>query len=241
MIKYLRGALVIFMFSFFGVCALILRYLVFPFQKSKSQNYETLYKSWKFFIWLTSVTKIINVKQDNLDKIKNIKNSIIVATHPSFIDVVVLMSIIPNSTCFVAQKLAKNPFFKGMVELLFVIDSDDMNEWINRSVKKLNEGLNLIIFPMGTRHTKDEHPRIKRGAALIAQKSKKNIVALDIQTSSKFLYINQPIYDAGNKTISYSIKYQGEINIKEYYENKSNEIDIRSRITKAIGKILYQN
>ena len=240
MIKFIRSIGVVFMFGFFGICALIVRYLVFPLQKSKQENYKTLHKSWRFFVWLLQSVKLIDLKINNPEKIKNIKNSIIVSTHPSFIDILILMSVIPNSTCFVAKKLAKNPFFKGIVELLFILDSDNMDTWLEECSKKLDEGLNLIIFPMGTRHFGDEQPKIKRGTSLIALKTKKNIVALDIRSNTKFLYVNQPIYDAGDKPIEYAIDYLDKINTEEYLEKYPDEVTFKSELTKKIGKILYK-
>ncbi len=240
MTKFFRGISVVILFGFFGISALVIRYLVFPFQKSRLENYKTLHKSWCFYVWLIKKLKIINLNVNNLEKIKNIKNSIIVSTHPSFIDILILMSIIPYSTCFVAQKLAKNPFFKGMVELLFILDSNNIDEWLKNSCQKLDEGLNLVIFPMGRRHDQIEFPKIRRGTALIAQKSKKNIVALDIKTDSKFLQINQPIYEAGNKPVEYVIDYLCDINTEEFLEKYEDEVTFKTELTKKIAKILYK-
>ena len=237
--KYLRGFGVVFLFAFFGVGALFIRYCIFPFQKTKAENYQTLQKSWQFFIWLISKTGVVNVTVEDLEKIKNIKNSIIVSTHPSFIDIVILMSIIPYSTCFVAPKLAKNPFFRGMVELLFILDTNSIDEWLNNSLEKLNEGLNLIIFPMGIRHDRNEFPKIRRGTSLIALKSKKNIIALDIQSDTKFLQAHQPIYEAGEKTVEYTIKYLTEINTEEFLEKYPDEVTFKTELTKKITKTLY--
>ena len=39
----------------------------------------------------------------------------------------------------------------------------------------LENGMNIIIFPMGRRHKQNETPKIRRGASLIAYKSQKDI------------------------------------------------------------------
>ena len=241
MIKVLRGLTVLILFVIFGTGALFLRYCIFPFQKNELKNYKTLQKSWQFFICLIKFLKIIELKIDNLDKISTIKNSIIVSTHPSFIDIVILMSIIPYSTCFVAEKLARNPFFKGMVNLLFILEIKSIDNWLEKTCEKLNNGLNVIIFPMGIRHKKNEMPKIRRGTALIAQKSHKNIVMLKLQTSFDFLQSNQPIYDAGNKPILYSLKYLGEINTNHFLEKFPDEVTFKTEITKRISTALYLN
>ena len=241
MIRFLRGFGVIFLFAFFGVCALIIRYLIFPFQKTKQECYKILQGSWQFFIWLIEVTGVIKLNISDLEKIKNIKNSIIISTHPSFIDVVILISIIPYSTCFVAQKLAKNPFFKGIVELLFILDVQSIDDWLNKSVEKLDEGLNLVIFPMGGRHDKNEFPKIRRGTALIAQKSKKDIIALNLETDTRFLQANQPIYEAGDKTIQFYLSYIEKINTEELLSKYPDSVTFKTELTKIITKTLYKN
>ena len=113
-----RSFILISLFVFFGLGAVVLRYCVFPFQKDKMKNYKTLQKSWAFVVWLLKTPGLIDLRVEDIERLKNIKNSIVVATHPSFIDIIILMSIIPYSTCFVAERLAQNPFLKGMVNLL---------------------------------------------------------------------------------------------------------------------------
>lgn len=240
MIRILRSVTVILLTVLFGVGALFIRYCIFPFQKTKLKNYETIQKSWQFFVWLLNKLCIIKLEIENLEKISNIKNSIIVSTHPSFIDIVILMSVIPHSTCFVAERLARNPFLKGIVDLLFVLESKDINTWLKNTSDKLDMGLNIIVFPMGIRHRKNETPRIRRGTALIAQKSQKNIVMLNLETNSDFLQINQPIYDAGDKPVLYKLKYLGEIDTKELFNEFPDEVTFKTVITKKISSTLYK-
>ena len=240
MIRLLRSITVIFLFALFGCGALFIRYVIFPLQNSEIKKYETLQKSWKFFIWLLKKLKIIRLESNSLEQIKNIKNSIIVSTHPSFIDIVILMSIIPHSTCFVAEKLARNPFFKGMVKLLFIVEVPAIEEWLDKTCEKLENGLNVIIFPMGTRHRKNEYPKIRRGTALIAQKSHKNIVMLNIETDFDFLQIHQPIYEAGTKAVTYNLEYLEEIDTDKFLEKFPDEVTFKKEVTKLISTTLYK-
>ena len=179
----IRSSLTVFLFGFFGVATLFVRYVLMAFNKDEMKNYDILQKSFAFFIWLLKTLKIIKLEISDLEKIRNIKNSVIVSTHPSFIDIVILISIIPYSTCFVAERLANNPILKGMVKLLFILEGQPLDKWLEEADKMLDKGLNVIIFPMGIRHRQNETPKIRRGASLIAQKSGKNIVLLDFKTS----------------------------------------------------------
>lgn len=227
------------LFVFFGFSTLFVRYIIMPFNKNEKDNYEILRKSFKFFIWLLTKLKIMKLDISDLEKIKNIKNSIIVSTHPSFIDIVIFISLIPYTTCFAAERLANNPILKGMVKLLFILEGQPLDIWIDDACKMLDKGLNVIIFPMGIRHRKNETPKIRRGASLLAQKSGKNIVMLDLQTSYDFLFINQPFYEVGSDSVVYSLKYLGEINTKEFIEKYPDEVTFKTQLTKEITKCLY--
>ena len=175
-----------------------------------------------------------------MEKIRNIKNSVIVSTHPSFIDIVILISIIPYSTCFVAERLANNPILKGIVKLLFILEGQPLDKWLKETDKMLDKGLNVIIFPMGIRHRQNETPKIRRGASLIAQKSGKNIVLLDLKTSFDFLFIHQPFYEAGSESVVFNLDYLGEINTKEFLEKYPDDVTFKTEVTKEISKILYK-
>ena len=241
-IKLYRSTVLVMLFILFGLGALFIRYFIFPFQKSRFENYETLQSSWKIFVLLLVKSGLISIQIDDIERLKNIKNSIIVSTHPSFIDIVILMSIIPHSTCFVAERLANNPFLKGMVSLLFILEGQEMDMWVQESARMLKSGLNIIVFPMGIRHRKNEFPRIRRGAALIAEASKKNIVMLRLEQSYDFLYIHQPFYDAGNRIVEYNLEYLGEIDTQKHLEKYSEDVvSFKTEITKIITKTLYKN
>lgn len=245
--QIIRGVAVVFSFMFFGVGALIVRYLIFPINKlflRKGENLklkysEILQKSWQFFVWILKSLRIIKIQSRDIDKLKNIKNSIIVSTHPSYIDILILMSIIPHSTCFVAERLMDNVFFKGIVKLLFINEGQSVDKWSEEASGMIDEGFNLIIFPMGIRHRKDEFPKIRRGTALLAGKTLKNIEMINMSTNFDFLQINQPIYKAGSETVVYSIEYRGTIDIQEFFNIYQDEVTFKTKLSKYIAKSLY--
>lgn len=241
MIRIVRSIITVISFLLFGIGALFIRYCIFPLQKNRLDNYETLQRSWDFFINLLQKLRILKLQITDLDKIRNIRNSIIVSTHPSFLDIVILMSIIPHSTCFVAERLANNPFLKGMVKLLFIIEGQSIDDMLKETCNKFDENLNVIIFPMGIRHRKNEYPKIRRGTAFIAHKTGKNIVMLNLETSFDFLQINQPFYDAGSEPVIYSLEYLGDINTEDYKKQYTDEVTFKTEVTKQINKTLYKN
>lgn len=246
MIKIFRSALVLFSFGIFGIGAFIINFLLFPaaklfIKKENLNNFysETIHKTWMFFTNFLIFTGVMKLNVKDLEEIKKIKNKIIVSTHPSFIDVVILIGLIPKTTCIAKDALAQNPIMKNILNTIFITNEANLKEFKQRTKELLDEGFNIIIFPSGIRHRKNEFPKIKKGAALIALNAKKNIVPLKLYTDFDFLFIHQPIWEAGENPVIFSLEKCHEINVLAEIEGQDSEIIIKKNITKLIENSLY--
>ncbi len=246
MIKIIRSFIVLLSFFIFGVGAVILNFTLFPFAKFFIKGKDLLYfysdvihSTWAWFVKLIISFGIINLNIENLTEIKQIKNKVIVSTHPSFIDIVILIGLIPRTTCIVKSALAKNPILSNLVSSIFILEDETLDNMKKHTKEMLDNGLNVVIFPSGIRHRKNEYPKIHKGAATIAMNAKANIAVLKLYTDYDFLFINQPIYEAGNRKVNYDLSYVGEIDVKSELEKTDNEIVIKKNITKMIKSALY--
>lgn len=242
--KLNRSILVLLSFAIFGAGAVILNFTVFPLAKYfiKKENLlyfysDIIHKSWKWFVnWLIT-TKVIRL---NIEDISTIKNKVIAATHPSFIDVLILIALIPRTTCVVKHSLSKNPILTNLISSIFILDNDNLDSIKSQTKMMIEKGFNIIIFPSGTRHRKNEFPKIKKGAGTIAMNANVNIICLKYHTDFDFLFINQPIYEAGEKPVTYELTIAGEINTSEEMKKSDSEIAVKKNITKMIENMLYK-
>jgi len=92
----------------------------------------------------------------------------IVANHPSLIDVVFLIGLMRQTNCVVKQSLFQNPFTRGPVRDAGYISNDGSADMLDAAADALREGQTLIIFPEGTRTTPGAAPAFHRGGAAIA-------------------------------------------------------------------------
>jgi len=233
--KYLRSFITILCFGIFGAGAAILNFLLFPFIKNnKVLCSDIIHALWKFFVHLMMGVRLFRL---DIKKLEKIENKVIVSTHPSFIDIVILMALIPRSTCFVKKELAHNPILKNLVSSIFITNEVELEELKTESKKMLDCGFNVIIFPSGIRHRRNEFPKIKKGASLIALNAGKNIVPIRFFADRDFLFINQPFYAASDRCVTFEIEQMPEINIADYM-NES-EIVTKQKLTGQITKELY--
>lgn len=233
--KYIRSILAVFCFFIFGIGAVILNFLLFPFIKNnKELCSDIIHYTWKFFVNLMMWLKLFRL---DIKKLGKIKNKVIVSTHPSFIDIVILIALIPRSTCFVKKELAHNPILKNLVTSIFITNEVELDELKAESKKMLDRGFNVIIFPSGIRHRRDEFPKIRKGASLVALNAGKNIVPVRMFSDRDFLFINQPFYAVSDRCVNFEIEQMREINIADFIGES--EIITKQRLTNKIEDELY--
>ena len=233
--KYIRSILAVFCFFIFGIGAGILNFLLFPFIKNnKELCSDIIHNTWRFFVNLMMFLKLFRL---DVKKLEKIENKVIVSTHPSFIDIVILIALIPRSTCFVKKELAHNPILKNLVTSIFITNEVELDELKSESKKMLDRGFNVIIFPSGIRHRRDEFPKIRKGASLVALNAGKNIVPIKMFSDRDFLFINQPFYAVSDRCVNFEIEQMREINIADFIGES--EIITKQRLTHKIEEELY--
>ena len=233
--KYIRSILAVFCFFIFGIGAVILNFLLFPFIKNnKELCSDIIHNTWRFFVNLMMFLKLFRL---DVKKLEKIENKVIVSTHPSFIDIVILIALIPRSTCFVKKELAHNSILKNLVTSIFITNEVELDELKSESKKMLDRGFNVIIFPSGIRHRRDEFPKIRKGASLVALNAGKNIVPVKVFSDRDFLFINQPFYAVSDRCVNFEIEQMREINIADFIGES--EIITKQRLTHKIEEELY--
>jgi 1-acyl-sn-glycerol-3-phosphate acyltransferase len=99
------------------------------------------------------------------------RGSVIVANHPSFIDVLVLLPHVEQANCVVKSALWSNPLLAWAVRLADYVPSGDPAALLSGCKAALGRNETLIIFPEATRTRVGEPIRLQRGAANVALRS----------------------------------------------------------------------
>jgi 1-acyl-sn-glycerol-3-phosphate acyltransferase len=93
---------------------------------------------------------------------------LIIANHPSLIDVVFLVGFTPAAGCVVKSALWRNPFTAGIVRSAGYIRNWPTAEMIEGASEALRAGQAVVMFPEGTRTTPGAPLQFHRGAASVA-------------------------------------------------------------------------
>ena len=234
MLKFLRGLGVIVLFSVFGVCSLFFGFVILPvyglFVKNKRGCFSHLiHKLWKFYTNLFVQLKLIKIDVKNF---KQPVGKIIVSTHPTFIDIMILIGLYDNSLCLAKKELLNNIFLKNIIKNVYIPNNIEFDEFKRICTEALNDGYNIIIFPTGTRTVEGEALKIHKGAAALQIASGADIVPIKLECDYPFLQKGQPIYDASDRLISYTINQLDPIKLSDFGEKS--DIKLRKAISEKI-------
>lgn len=169
----------IFCFVLFGTLYIPFAFIITPIVLILSKNDENpdknirLMVSWAFrsIQRLGTILRIIEVTIVNKEILDCNRELIVCTNHPTFIDVVVLMGMIPYSDCIIRADLGKSPFLGHIASKLYTLNSMSPEETISKCTNSLNSGLHLIQFLEGTRTDFNKELNFKRSAAHIALNS----------------------------------------------------------------------
>jgi 1-acyl-sn-glycerol-3-phosphate acyltransferase len=100
--------------------------------------------------------------------------AIVVANHPTWLDVVILLALVPSACCVVKNALWRNPCFWAIVRAAqYVSNARDPAALIDAASQQLACGCTVIVFPEGTRSpARDRLHTFSRGFAHMALKAR---------------------------------------------------------------------
>jgi 1-acyl-sn-glycerol-3-phosphate acyltransferase len=128
-----------------------------------------IHHTFRFFLAMLQVFGILTLTVSG-DRAQNDgKGRLVIANHPTLLDVVILMALLPRVQCIVKSELWRHRYLGGVVRWAGYIRNDLEPERLIAACKEaVEEGRSLIIFPEGTRSRPGEPLQFRRGFANIA-------------------------------------------------------------------------
>ncbi len=232
-------------FFIFGIGGIILSFLIFPLLKLRYFNNETkrrhcarkmIHKIFKSFVAYMVFVGICKVDIVNGELLKSARGKILIANHPSLIDVVVLISIIENADCVVKAGLWKNPFIKGVVSSLgYINNEEDPDTFIRDCQNTFKEGNNLILFPEGTRTTPGKNMVFRRGAANIALRAEVDVLPVMLYVSPTALTKELAWYQVPSKRFTFKLEVKPILEVENYLAAETVSNSVRKLTRDLLG------
>ncbi|WP_151965278.1 lysophospholipid acyltransferase family protein [Acinetobacter soli] len=174
--------------------------------------------SFKGFTEMMVKLGIMTYSVEGLEKLQQSRQELVIANHPTLIDVVILIGLMQQANCVVKESLWSNPFTSGPVRSAGYILNAGSKQFIHDCVTRLqqNNAASLLIFPEGTRTQKDEQiNEFQRGAANIAIRANVPIRPVLIRCTPTTLTKNEKWYHIPSKPFHIEIKVLDTISISD--------------------------
>ncbi|WP_218355000.1 lysophospholipid acyltransferase family protein [Alteromonas lipotrueiana] len=130
---------------------------------------------------------------------------IVIANHPSLIDVVLLLAVNKQMCCFVKSAVWDN-FFTGAVARQAGFIPNHAEQLLPMAAARLKAGENILIFPEGTRTKEDNVLRFKRGAANMAVAVNASIMPVVIECYPRALKKGDKWYNIPQGTPEFTLR-----------------------------------
>jgi 1-acyl-sn-glycerol-3-phosphate acyltransferase len=213
-------------FSLFGVGSLALGLCLFPIltitvanqQKRTSIIRKSVSYSFRFFMYFMHYMGLIDFDIINKEKLLNAKSTLIIANHPSLIDVVAIIAFCPRANCIVKQALWDNFFTRGVVMATGYIPNIDPELLLGKCRDALDNGDALIIFPEGTRTVPGEKPTFQRGVSHVALNLKCTIQCVSISVTPSMLSKGVPWYKVSPSKSSFTVEAKSLLDYQDGFE-----------------------
>lgn len=193
-------------FFVFGACGVLVWGLLFPlFERflgkgvQKKQRCRLLMQRiFRTYMQFMRGIGILNYQVHGCERLMR-PGRVVVANHPCLLDIVFIISQIPNATCIVKPALIANPFMRIPIRAMGYIYAEDPEALMDRCELELREGGALIIFPEGTRTTPGKPIKFQRGAAAVALQAGTPILPVTLDCSPTTLTKQEKWYQIPEK------------------------------------------
>jgi 1-acyl-sn-glycerol-3-phosphate acyltransferase len=140
-----------------------------PGHRRRERNQVLIHLLFRFYVRMLQFLRLIDLEVSGAEKLKDGAGRLIVANHPSLLDVVLLMALVRRAQCIVKKELWESRYLGRLVRGAGYIRNDlELEAMLTACGTALAEGNSLIIFPEGTRSVPRAPMHLRRGFANIA-------------------------------------------------------------------------
>ena len=214
-VRFLRSVLCAAFFTVFGLGSILFSaFLLLPVPRPVARGVQ--HALFSLFVWLGKVTRlfVVEATPEDRERFKSFRGSVIVSNHISLIDFVILVSLLGDTVCVTKEAVGRNPLLRTIARKILVVNTGP-EDVLRQSGQYLAEGVNVVVFPEGTRTSATDAEHVfHRGAAHLALNARVPVEALFIACDPPVLGKRQPWWDVGARTIRYSFAYKGRISVE---------------------------
>lgn len=131
---------------------------------------------------------------------------VVVANHPSLVDVIFVLAELPNVCCVLKAELGRVAVLGMLIRKLDYLSNDDPERLLEEGAARLAAGESLLIFPEGTRTKKSPGLRFRLGATELALRAGVPVLPIIIHYHGRYLSGLGRWYDFPEQQLHYTLE-----------------------------------
>ena len=234
-------------FFTFGVGAIVVAGIVWPLRvlpagtsaRREVAVQRVVRAAFRLFAWWMRRLGLIRVSWIGAEGLRGRAPRLVVANHPTLIDVVLLLAQLPQADCIVKTAARRNPFMRSIVTAAGYLANDHGDALVDACAERIARGRSVVLFPEGTRSPRGSLRRFQRGAAHIALKSGCPIVPVVITCRPPILLKGQPWHDVADRRACFVLRVGKPIDPAQYLDAETT-VPVAARRLTADLQTLYE-
>jgi len=208
-----------------GVSCLLMAFVIFPIiwrlpgsrAEKELRSQRWLRRSIRLLIGTVELLGVMRLRCSDVERLSQ-PGVLVVANHPTLIDAICLMALMPQADCVVKASHYDSLFLGGVSKGAGFIPNVDGPQLVADCVDRLARGRSVIVFPEGTRSPVDGLGHFARGAAYVALKSGCDPIPVTIKCEPATLHHGIPWWDVPQKRFTMTLTVDEPLIVKDVLE-----------------------
>jgi 1-acyl-sn-glycerol-3-phosphate acyltransferase len=233
-------------FALFGAGGLVLSATAFPLynllirDRSRRERVaqQTVHATWRLYIRTMRAIGTLTYDGEGLDELRRERGVLVVANHPSLLDIVFIMSFMDRTQCVVKSGVWRNPFMRGVVKATgYIVNRGDPEQLLQDCVAAVRAGNNLVIFPEGSRTPPGVKRVYQRGFAHVALRAGVPVRLVTVHCDPPTLLKGEPWYRIPHRKPHWTIRVHERIQAPEDLDRMEPALAVRRLVSRVEQRI----
>lgn len=168
------------------------------------------------------------------------KGTLVVANHPTIMDVILLWSQLPNACYVMKADIRRVPLLRPLIGPLDYLSNSDPEQLLIRASERLRDGETLVVFPEATRTSPGEAMQFRLGAAEMALRADADILPIAIHHDGSYLRKGQGWLDFPRARVDFGLSLGPRLALSEAPIDRDSPRKARRQLTKLLHTQLTQ-
>ena len=143
-------------FASFGVGAIVVAAITAVSARGVPARRElrtqrVVHHAFRLWLWWMVCLRLCRVSWIDGERLAGSGPRLVVANHPTLIDVILLLARLSQADCIVKTAARRNPFMRRIVARAGYLANDDGDALVESCADRIAQGRSVLLFPEGTR------------------------------------------------------------------------------------------